>query len=160
MTEIRPLNDADLPAIADIYAHYVAESLATFDESAPDLAAWQAKAAGAAVFLVAEEAGQVLGFAYASQYRPKPGYRHSLEDTIYLSPGATGKGLGKRLLGALVERCGQTGARQLVAVIADTGDPSSLKLHASFGFQESGRLRAIGFKHGRWVDTVLMQLMF
>lgn len=160
MTAIRPLEEADLPAVASIYAHYVANSVATFDESAPDVAAWRAKAAGAAVFLVAEDGGDVLGFAYAGQYRPKPGYRHSLEDTIYLAPGTIGRGLGRRLLGELIEQCRQSGARQLVAVVADSGDPSSLRLHESFGFKQAGRLEAIGFKHGRWIDTILLQLLF
>ncbi|WP_308016271.1 GNAT family N-acetyltransferase [Nonomuraea aurantiaca] len=157
------MSETDLPAVAEIYAHYVTESVATFDETPLDVAAWRLKAAAIAEaglpFLVAkEEGGRVLGFAYCGRYRPKPAYRHTVEDTIYLSPEATGRGLGRRLLGELIARTGESGARQMIAVIADGGDPASLKLHAAFGFAEAGRLKSVGFKHGRWIDTILYQL--
>jgi L-amino acid N-acyltransferase YncA len=162
MTNLRPLSEADLAAVTAIYAHYVTGSVATFDETPPGVDAWRAKAGGIAAaglpFLVAEDDGEVLGFAYASAYRPKPAYRHTVEDTIYLAPGATGRGLGRRLLAELIDRAAAAGARQMIAVIADGGDPASAKLHAAFGFAEAGRLRAVGLKHGRWLDTVLYQL--
>ncbi|MFG1956962.1 GNAT family N-acetyltransferase [Nonomuraea sp. NPDC049028] len=163
MTLIQPVSETDLPAVAEIYAHYVTESVATFDETPLDIEAWRLKAAAIAEaglpFLVAkEEDGRVLGFAYCGRYRPKPAYRHTVEDTIYLSPGATGRGLGRLLLGELIARTGETGVRQMIAVIADGGDPASLKLHAAFGFAEAGRLKSVGFKHGRWIDTILYQL--
>jgi L-amino acid N-acyltransferase YncA len=162
MTTIRPLSDADLPAVAAVYAHYVTETVATFDEVPPGVEDWRAKAAAIRAaglpFVVAESGGEVLGYAYAAQYRPKPAYRHTLEDSIYLAPGATGRGLGRLLLGELIAAAPEAGARRLVAVIADSGDPASLRLHAAFGFAEAGRLRKVGFKHGRWIDTVLLQL--
>jgi phosphinothricin acetyltransferase len=162
VTTIRPLDETDLPAVARIYAHYVATSVVTFDETPPTLDDWRAKAAAVAgaglPFLVAEVDGQVAGYAYLAQYRPRPAYRHTLEDSIYLAPGHTGKGLGGRLLGALVGRARETPARQLVAVIADTGDPSSTRLHERLGFRLAGRLCQVGFKFGRWIDTALFQL--
>ncbi|MEV3983539.1 N-acetyltransferase family protein [Nonomuraea sp. NPDC049758] len=166
MTTIRDLTEADLPAVTAIYAHYVTGGVATFDETPPGAGEWRAKAAALAAaglpFLVAEDSGAVTdavtGYAYLSQYRPKPAYRHSLEVSIYLAPGATGRGLGRLLLGELIRRASATDARSLIAVIADGGDPASLRLHAAFGFQEAGRLSNVGFKHGRWIDTVLMQL--
>lgn len=162
MTEIRDFTEADLRDVAAIYGHYVTGSVATFDETPPGVDAWRAKAAeisGAELpFLVAEDDGAMAGFAYVSQYRPKAAYRHSLENTIYLAPAATGRGLGRRLLTELIDRCRRTEARQLIAVIADTGDPASLRLHLAHGFTEAGLLREVGFKHGRWVDTRLLQL--
>ncbi|WP_113699381.1 GNAT family N-acetyltransferase [Nonomuraea lactucae] len=161
MTELRPATGADLPAVAAVYAHYVTTSVATFDETPPGVEEWRAKAgliAGRGLpFLVAVDGGEVAGFAYAGPYRPKPAYRHTVEDTVYLAPGMTGRGLGRLLLGELIGRAARTDARQMVAVIADTGDPASLRLHAAFGFEEAGRLRGVGFKHGRWLDTVLLQ---
>ncbi|MEU6781583.1 N-acetyltransferase family protein [Nonomuraea angiospora] len=162
MTSIRALAEADLPAVADIYAHYVTGGVATFDETPLDIGQWRAKADGIAgaglPFLVAEVDGAVAGYAYVSQYRPKPAYRHTVEDTIYLAPAFTGRGLGKLLLAELIKKTGETPARQMIAVIADSGDPASARLHKAFGFEEAGRLRAVGFKHGRWIDTVLLQL--
>ncbi|MCF6473986.1 N-acetyltransferase [Nonomuraea sp. MG754425] len=162
MTRVRALTETDLPTVAGIYAHYVTTTVATFDETPLTPGDWRAKAAaitGAGLpFLVAETDGAVTGYAYVAQYRPKPAYRHTLEDTIYLAPGSTGKGLGRLLLGELIAAAGRTEARQLVAVIADSGDPASARLHERFGFEQAGRLRSVGFKQGRWIDTVLMQL--
>ncbi|MGW2153851.1 N-acetyltransferase family protein [Nonomuraea sp. NPDC001699] len=162
MTTIRDLNEDDVPAVAAIYAHYVTGGVATFDEVPPEAGEWRARAAALTAaglpFLVAEDDGVVTGYAYLGQYRPKPAYRHSLEVSIYLAPGSTGRGLGRLLLGELIRRAPATGARCLIAVIADGGDPASLRLHAAFGFEDVGRLRNVGFKHGRWIDTVLLQL--
>ncbi|TDE35127.1 N-acetyltransferase family protein [Nonomuraea mesophila] len=162
MTKVRALSDADLPAVAGIYAHYVTDSVATFDETPPSSDDWRAKAAGITgaglPFLVADVDGQVAGYAYLAPYRPKPAYRHTVEDTIYLAPGMTGRGLGRLLLGELLDAARRTHVRRVVAVIADSGDPSSARLHEAYGFAEAGRLRGVGFKHGRWIDTVLFQL--
>lgn len=162
MTKIRALTESDLPAVAAIYAHYVTTTVATFDEKPLSLDDWRAKAGGITgaglPFLVAEVDGEVAGYAYLSQYRPKPAYRHTLEDTIYLAPGHTGRGLGGLLLGELVGKARETPARQLIAVIAGSEDPSSTRLHEKFGFEPVGRLKAVGFKHGRWIDTSLLQL--
>lgn len=154
---IRPAEPADLAAVATIYAHYVRETLVTFDESPPTEADWQAKAAHVSPFLVAELDGEIAGYAYVSPYRPKPAYRHTGEDSIYLAPHRIGLGLGSALLEALLTACQETELRQLVAVIADTGSDASAALHRRFGFEPAGRLTRVGFKHGRWIDTVLMQ---
>ncbi|MEO3861670.1 N-acetyltransferase family protein [Acrocarpospora sp. B8E8] len=160
---IRTLRAEDLPAVTAIYAHYVTESVATFDEVPPSQEAWRAKAEDIEIrglpFLVAEVDGVVVGYAYAAAYRPKPAYRHTVEDTIYLAPGCTGQGIGRALLKELLGLAAQAGARQMIAVIADSGPESAatLALHASEGFTEAGRLRHVGFKQGRWLDTVLLQ---
>ncbi|MYZ37858.1 MULTISPECIES: GNAT family N-acetyltransferase, partial [unclassified Streptomyces] len=108
-------------------------------------------------FLVAEVAGEVAGYAYAAPWRTKPAYRHTVEDTIYLAPGRTGRGLGGALLGALLTGCAEAGIRQVIAVLVDTGDDASAALHRRFGFIDAGRLTGVGNKHGRRLDTVLMQ---
>lgn len=158
---IRPATTEDAASIAGIYAHHVDHGVATFDLEAPDPAWWTAKLAGLAAagwpFLLAEDDGGPLGFAYLAPWRVKPAYRRTVEDTIYLAPGRTGRGIGRVLLGALLERGRAAGVRQVIAVVSDSGDPSSLRLHEAFGFVEAGRLRAVGFKHGRWLDTLLLQ---
>ncbi|RAG82289.1 GNAT family N-acetyltransferase [Streptacidiphilus pinicola] len=154
---IRPAEPADLAAVAAIYAHYVRETVATFDETPRTEADWRAKAANLAPFLVAELDGEVAGYAYVSAYRPKPAYRHTGEDSIYLAPDRTGLGLGGALLEALLTACQKTELRQLVAVIADTGSDASVALHRRYGFEPAGRLKNVGFKHGRWIDTILLQ---
>jgi phosphinothricin acetyltransferase len=161
---VRPAAPADAEPVAAIFAHYVATSVATFEEVAPTAADWRQRlddlAARNLPFLVAETAerdGSVCGFAYASPWRPKPAYRHTVEDTVYLSPGHTGRGIGSALLGTLLAGCADAGARQVIAVIADTGSDASAALHRRFGFTHAGRLSGVGRKHGRWIDTVLMQ---
>jgi L-amino acid N-acyltransferase YncA len=160
---VRPAAPADAAPVAVIFAHYVATSVATFEEVAPTAEDWRRRLDDLAgqnlPFLVAEagHGGSVCGFAYASPWRPKPAYRHTVEDTVYLSPGHTGRGIGSALLGGLLARCAQAGARQVIAVIADAGSDASAALHRRFGFTEAGRLSAVGRKHGRWIDTVLMQ---
>jgi L-amino acid N-acyltransferase YncA len=140
----------------------VTASVATFEEVPPAAADWRRRsgelAAAGLPFLVAEDDdGTVAGYAYASLWRPKPAYRHTVEDSVYISPGLTGRGLGRTLLEALLEACGQAGTRQVIAVIADTGSDASAALHRRCGFTEAGRLTAVGYKHGRWIDTLLMQ---
>ena len=160
---VRAAVTADAEQVAAIFAHYVATSVATFEEVAPAAADWRQRLGDLTgrnlPFLVAEADGDgsVCGFAYASPWRPKPAYRHTVEDTVYLSPGHTGRGIGGALLGGLLARCAAAGARQVIAVIADTGSDASAALHRRFGFTQAGVLAGVGRKHGRWIDTVLMQ---
>jgi phosphinothricin acetyltransferase len=159
---VRAAVPADADPVAAIFAHYVASSVATFEEVAPTAADWRQRfgelTARNLPFLVAEDdGGPVCGFAYASPWRPKAAYRHTVEDTVYLSPGCTGRGIGSALLGSLLARCAASGARQVIAVIADTGSDASAALHRRFGFIPAGLLSGVGRKHGRWIDTLLMQ---
>jgi L-amino acid N-acyltransferase YncA len=170
---VRPAIPADAEQVAAIFAHYVATSVATFEEVPPTAADWRRRLGELSrqnlPFLVAEvgqggqgveaagDTGTVRGYAYASPWRPKPAYRYTVEDTVYICPGHTGRGLGGALLGGLLAGCADAGARQVIAVIADTGSDVSAALHRRLGFAEAGRLCRVGRKHGRWIDTVLMQ---
>lgn len=158
---IRPATPRDLEAAADIYAHYVLHTVATFETTVPSVANWERRlddlTGDGLPFVVAELYGQVAGFAYAAPWRPKPAYCHTVEDTIYLAPSATGRGLGRALLREVIAGAARAGARQMIAVIADTGSDASAALHRRCGFTEAGRLTAVGRKHGRWVDTLLLQ---
>jgi L-amino acid N-acyltransferase YncA len=158
---ICPAIPADLERVADIFAHYVRNTVATFETAPPAAADWQRRLddlAGLGLpFLVARTGGEVAGYAYASPWRRKPAYRHTVEDSVYLAAGRTGQGLGRALLGPLLTRCADAGLRQVIAVIADAGADASVALHRSFGFVDAGRLTAVGHKHGAWIDTVLMQ---
>ncbi|GAB2959584.1 GNAT family N-acetyltransferase [Micromonospora polyrhachis] len=159
---ICPATAGDLDVVGDIYAHYVTSSVATFDENPPEASDWQRKLddlnARHLPFLIARAGDEIVGFAYAAPWRVKPAYRYSVEDTIYLAPDRTGRGTGRALLDALLRQCAASGVRQVIAVIADTGSDASVTLHRSVGFREVGRLTGVGHKHGRWIDTVLMQL--
>jgi L-amino acid N-acyltransferase YncA len=158
---IRPATPADAPAIQAIYAHHVLHGTATFEEVPPDaaeIARRQAEITGRGLpYLVAEDAGRLLGYAYAGPLRPRSAYRFTLEDSIYLDPAETGRGLGHALLDRLITDATAIGARQLVAVIGDSGNAASIALHARAGFRHAGTLRSVGFKLGRWLDTVEMQ---
>jgi phosphinothricin acetyltransferase len=160
---VRAADPADAGQVAAIFAHYVATSVATFEEVAPAPADWRRRLGELTAlnlpFLVAEADGDaaICGFAYASPWRPKPAYRYTVEDTVYLSPGCTGRGIGTALLGELLAGCAAAGARQVIAVIADTGSDASAALHRRLGFAGVGKLPGVGFKFGRWIDTVLMQ---
>jgi phosphinothricin acetyltransferase len=158
---VRPAAPADLEAVAGIFAHYVTGSVVTFEEVPPTAADWRRRyddlAERGLPFLVAEVGAEVAGYAYAAPWRPKPAYRHTVEDTVYLAPGHTGRGVGSALLTGLLRACERAGIRQVVAVIADTGSDASAALHRRHGFTPAGRLTGVGHKHGRWVDTVLMQ---
>ncbi|MFF0484485.1 GNAT family N-acetyltransferase [Streptomyces sp. NPDC004435] len=160
---IRPATENDLAAVAAIYAHYVDHTVVTFDETAPPLSFWRSRLAGLTErglpFLVAERAGRVAGYAYASPWRTKPAYRHSVENSVYLAPEHTGRGVGAALMEALVAGCSRAGVQQMIAVVADSGTAgASVALHRRLGFTEAGRLRSVGHKHGRRLDTVLLQL--
>lgn len=158
---IRPVQRRDLAAVARIYAHYVVHTAATFETTPPteeELAARvDAVTALGLPFLVAEIGGSVLGYAYCAPFRPRRAYRFTAEESVYVAPEARGRGLGVLLLERLLDRCAAAGIRQVIAVIADTGDPSSVRLHRRCGFVEAGRLAGVGHKHGRWLDTILMQ---
>ena len=159
---IRDAAQADLPAVREIYNYYVANSTVTFDEDAMTLREWKSKFAYleklGLPFLVAESpGGQLLGYALAAPWRQKRAYRFTVESSIYLGPAAAGKGLGKVLLGELLE-CAKTGGiKEVIAVIADQGADASIALHERFGFVEIGRMGRVGFKFDRWLGTVLMQ---
>ncbi|WP_327290409.1 GNAT family N-acetyltransferase [Streptomyces sp. NBC_01198] len=158
---IRPAVPADLAAVTEIFAHYVSQTVITFEQTPPTVAEWQRRLHDLAdrglPFLVADLDGDVAGYAYAGPWRPKPAYRHTVENSIYLAPDQTGRGLGGALLGALLTGCAQAGVRQMIAVIADTGSGASTALHKRFAFTHAGRLTGVGYKHGRSIDTVLMQ---
>ncbi len=157
---VRPCVDEDLPAIQAIYSHYVLTAVATFEIVPPTLGDWQRKKAEIESyelpFLVATIDDEVVGYAYCSRWRPRPAYRFTVEDSIYVAPRAVGHGIGSALLPALLDEAAAAGARQVVAVISGEVKPS-LALHARFGFREAGRLHAVGYKFDRWLDTVLMQ---
>ncbi|GAB4193301.1 MAG: GNAT family N-acetyltransferase [Thalassobaculales bacterium] len=158
---VRPAGEADLPAIQAIYAHHVLTGYASFEEEPPPVEEMarrrQALVEAGLPYLAAEWQGAVAGYAYAGPYRPRRAYRNTLEDSIYLAPGMAGRGIGRALLAALLERAEALGFRQMVAVIGDSGNAASIGLHAALGFTPVGVLKAVGFKHGRWVDSVLMQ---
>jgi L-amino acid N-acyltransferase YncA len=152
-------NDAE--AIAAIYAHHVRFGLGTFEEMPPSVEEIRQRRESILAlglpFLVAVAGDRVIGYAYAGPYRMRSAYRYTLEDSVYVAPDATGHGIGRTLLARLVERCDALGYRQMVAVIGDSGNQASIRLHAALGFARVGIQPAVGFKHGRWVDSVLMQ---
>ncbi|HYH39807.1 MAG TPA: GNAT family N-acetyltransferase [Azospirillum sp.] len=158
---VRPSRAEDIDAIQAIYAHHVLHGLASFEEVPPDAAELakrrEAILAQGLPYLVAEIGGRVAGYAYASLYRTRSAYRYTLEDSVYVDDGCRGRGVGRALLTRLLAECERWGARQLVAVIGDSGNAGSIGLHAALGFTHAGLLPAVGFKHGRWVDSVLMQ---
>jgi phosphinothricin acetyltransferase len=121
------------------------------------LARWRAVIAASRPYLVAEGEGRVLGYSYAGPYRARPAYRFTLEDSVYLAAEAAGKGIGTRLLDELIQRCSLGPWRQMIAVIGDSENAASIALHRKLGFRMAGTLESVGYKHGRWVDSVLMQ---
>ena len=158
---IRDSRPGDIPAIAAIYAHWVTHGLASFELTPPDAAEMarrrEAVLTGGYPHLVAEDqSGRVLGHAYAGAYRTRPAYRFAVEDSIYVAPYAARSGAGRALLAALIARCEAQGFRLMVAVIGDSGNAPSIGLHRALGFAHAGLLPAIGWKHGRWVDSMLM----
>jgi len=157
---IRDFAWGDVPAITAIYAHYVATSVATFDLEAPDEAymahKWGHMVALGHPAIVAERAGRLVGFAYASEYRSRPAYRFTCEDTVYIAPDSVGQGLGSALLAEVIARSKAFGFRQMIGVIAEEVE-ASLRLHARHGFAELGRFPALGYKFDRWLGVVHMQ---
>ena len=161
MPIIRPSTDADLPAITAIYRHHVLHGTGTFEIDPPseaDMATRRTDVLGRNLpWLVAEKDGEVLGFAYANWFKPRPAYRFTAEDSIYVADAARGSGVGRALLQALVEQAQADGLRKLIAVIGDSANAGSIGLHRALGFTEVGVLRAMGWKHGAWRDIVLME---
>lgn len=159
--QVRSATQADLPAIQSIYAHHVRQGLASFEEEPPavdEIRRRFVEVTGAGFpYLAAEFGGRVAGYGYCSLYRARSAYRFALEDSVYVRADALGKGVGRRLLAELIARCEALGYRQLVAVIGDSANSASIGLHASLGFLRVGTLRSVGFKRGRWVDSVFMQ---
>jgi len=158
---IRPSTSADVTAISDIYAHHVMHGTATF-EITPPTAEEIARRRDAVIdeglpFLVAECGGEIAGYAYAGLYRPRPAYRYTVEDSIYLHPGHLRKGLGSQLLAELIRQCELGQRRQMIAVIGDSRNAPSIRLHQNAGFRHTGVFQSVGWKFGRWLDTVLMQ---
>lgn len=150
-----------MPAIQGIYAHWVTTGLASFEEIPPDAAELNRRRreiqAKGLPYLVALQGEALLGYAYAGPYRTRPAYRHTVEDSVYVAPEAHGQGVGRALLGRLIALAEARNLRQMVAVIGDSANRPSIGLHEALGFERVGVLRSVGFKHGRWVDSVLMQ---
>ena len=161
MSSIRPSRDSDVPAIAAIYAHHVLHGTGTFETTPPteaDMANRRLDVLGRGLpYLVAEQGGRVLGFAYCQWFKPRPAYRYSAEDSIYLHPDAAGQGIGKQLLAALLHQAEAAGVRKLIAVIGDSGNAGSIGVHRSLGFQKVGVIASCGWKFGQWLDIVLME---
>jgi phosphinothricin acetyltransferase len=158
---VRPSREDDIASIERIYAHHVLHGLATFEEIPPDaaeLAARREDVLGQAMpYLVAEHAGAVVGYAYAALYRSRSAYRFTLEDSVYVDPHWVGQGIGRALLAQLIAHCEQGPWRQMIAVIGDSDNRASIALHQAEGFRLIGTHPDVGFKFGRWVDSVLMQ---
>ncbi|UFN49984.1 N-acetyltransferase family protein [Roseomonas sp. OT10] len=158
---LREARAEDMAAIAAIYRVAVERGTASFELEPPDEAEMGRRLAtlrdGGHPYLVAERDGLVLGYAYAGTYRARPAYRGTVENSVYVDPVAQGQGIGRLLLDALVAEAGRRGFRQMVAVIGDSANHASRRLHAAAGFDDIGILRSVGWKHGRWLDTVLMQ---
>lgn len=158
---IRPAQLADIAQIQPIYAHAVLHGTASWEWEPPDEAETTRRMVALTdaswPYIVAKTDNRILGYAYAGAYRPRAAYKWTCEDSIYIAPDAQGKGVGRLLLAELIDRCTAMGLRQMVAVIGDSNSQPSIKLHTSMGFTRSGLIHAAGFKHGKWLDQVLMQ---
>jgi L-amino acid N-acyltransferase YncA len=159
--KVRRATAADAGALAEIYRHHVLTGAATFELDPPDAPEMDRRRAGiesnGLPYVVAEMDGVVAGYAYASRFRPRIGYRFTVEDSVYIHPDRLGRGLGRLLLARLIQDCQALGLRQMVAVIGDSANTASLRLHESFGFRRVGVLERVGWKFERWFDAVLMQ---
>lgn len=159
--KIRPATPEDLPAITAIYDHAVRTGTATFELDPPDInemmRRYHALIDGNSPYLVAASGGEIAGYAYAGSYRPRPAYRYTVEDSIYLAPESQQRGIGTKLLRELISQSEARGYRQMIAVIGDSANSGSIALHARAGFEMVGTHSNVGFKFGRWLDSVLMQ---
>jgi len=158
---VRAATAGDADALAAIYGHHVLHGFGTFETEPPD-ADWmdgrRREIQGLGLpYVVAERDGRVLGYAYAGPFRPRPGYRFTVEDSVYVAPDAIGLGVGRAMLTKVIEACEAFGVRQVIAVIGDSGNAASIGLHRTLGFEDAGVGKSLGFKHGRWVDIVWMQ---
>jgi phosphinothricin acetyltransferase len=158
---IRACEERDMVAVTAIYRHHVLHSPATFEIEPPGIREMMARRARLVEkgfpYLVAEQDGEVIGYAYAGPYRPRPAYRFTVENSVYVRSGNQRQGIGRRLMTALLAECVQKGFHQVIAVIGDSANQSSISLHEGLGFRQVGTLRAVGFKFDRWYDSVLMQ---
>lgn len=158
---VRVAHESDMATLQPIYAYHVLNGLGSFEETPPDIGEFTRRftelKARNMPYLVGERAGRILGYAYAGPYRPRPAYRYSVEDSIYIAREAIGQGIGRILLAALIRSATDMGYRQMIAVIGDSDNRASIELHRALGFTDAGKLRSVGFKFGRWVDSVLMQ---
>ncbi|MBB4373423.1 phosphinothricin acetyltransferase [Bradyrhizobium sp. cir1] len=158
---IRDASETDMTEVQHIYEHHVRYGLATFEEVPPTvdemLRRRDAVVSARLPYLVAVVDGHVAGYCYATSYRPRPAYRHTIEDSVYVSEAMRGRRIGAALLGELIARCEAGPWRQMLAVIGNSRNAGSIALHRSLGFQPAGSLTSVGFKLGQWVDTVLMQ---
>lgn len=161
MTSIRPSRDADVPAITAIYAHHVLHGTGTFETTPPtdaEMLARRADVLGRGLpYLVMEHEGRVAGFAYCQWFKPRPAYRFSAEDSIYMHPDLAGRGFGRQLLAELGKEAEIAGVRKLLAVIGDSGNAGSIAVHRALGFVTVGTIKACGWKFGRWLDIVIME---
>lgn len=158
---LRPAAPADIPAIHAIYAYHVLNGLASFEEVPPSqdelLSRYRDVTGRALPYIVAAFGGTIAGYGYCALYRARSAYRYALEDSVYVRHDMQGRGVGAALLAELIRRCETLGYRQLIAVIGDSAHAASIGLHASQGFLRVGTLRAVGYKFGRWIDSVIMQ---
>jgi L-amino acid N-acyltransferase YncA len=158
---IRPANLADAPAVQAIYAHNVLHSTATFEDVPPPVSEMASRIAAVLAsghpWLVAEIEDEVAAYAYASAFRARPGYRFTVEDSVYVDPARTGQGLGRALLARLIEESAARGFRQMIAVIGDRENATSVAMHTACGFTPAGEFQSVGWKFGRWVDSIWMQ---
>jgi L-amino acid N-acyltransferase YncA len=161
MLTLRSSTDSDLPAITAIYGHHVTHGTGTFETAPPTEAEMGARRddvlAKGLPYLVAELQGQVLGFAYCQWFKPRPAYRFSAEDSIYLHPQAAGQRIGHKLLAELAKQAQAAGLRKLIAVIGDSANVRSIGVHRAVGFRHVGTIEGCGWKFGRWLDIVLME---
>jgi phosphinothricin acetyltransferase len=161
MPLIRPSTEQDLGAITRIYAHHVQHGTGTFETTPPNEAEMASRRADVLSkqlpWLVLEDAGQVIGYAYGNWFKPRPAYRFSVEDSIYLAPEAAGKGLGRALLAELLARLEAGGIRKVMAVIGDSANAGSVGVHTTLGFERIGVVKSCGWKFDRWLDIVLME---
>ena len=158
---VRGVRSADAEQIAAIYAHHVLHGTASFDEVPPTADFWRDKISGVQAkgwpFIAAESDGKIVGYSYATQFRDRPAYRFTCENSIYVHPDHVGKGVGKPLLSGLIPAARQSGFKQMIAVIGG-GEPASVAVHRTCGFVEAGRMKTVGFKFCHWLDSVYMQL--
>ncbi|VVO08666.1 L-methionine sulfoximine/L-methionine sulfone acetyltransferase [Pseudomonas fluorescens] len=158
---VRDASDNDMPAVQAIYAHHVIHGTASFELNPPTLEQMRQRHADIYAhglpFLVAERDGELVGYGYATLYRPRPAYRFTVEDSVYVREDMSGLGIGQALLSKVIERCIEGGRRQMVAIIGNSENLASIRLHERQGFRKVGVFESVGFKHGRWLDTVIMQ---
>jgi len=158
---VRDSTEADVAQIQQIYQHYVLTATATFEIEPPSVAEMAARRAAVLdsglPYLVAELAGNVVGYCYAATHRPRPAYRYTVEDSVYVDPACHGRGVGSALLGELIARCVRGPWRQMIAVVGGSDNTGSVALHARYGFRAIGTHTSVGYKLGQWIDTVMMQ---